>query len=41
MKYGLFQMGSLWNYLSPTDEDMYKAHSEKLEETFKYYKSFD
>ncbi len=34
-------MASIWNYLSPSDDDMAKVYGEKMEETFRYYKSFD
>lgn len=34
-------MGNLWNYLSPTDEDMLKVYQEKLDESYRYFKSFD
>lgn len=34
-------MASIWNYLSPTDDDMLKVYSEKLEDGYRYYKSFD
>jgi hypothetical protein len=30
-------MGSLWNYLQPSDEDMQKAYNDKLEDAFKYF----
>jgi hypothetical protein len=41
LKYKLFEIGHIWKYLAPNDQDFSKIFEDMIEDSYKFYKSFD
>ncbi|CAD8184298.1 unnamed protein product [Paramecium octaurelia] len=41
LKYKLFELGNIWKYLQPNDQDFSKIFEDLAEDSYKFYKSFD